>query len=217
MPTTISVSGRAELRVAPELAAVTLSIGDSGADREGVAERTAAAHTRLLDAIRELEASGVLEAWSADQVRVWSFRPWNDQGAQLPLVHQSSAEVEVVFRDLVRVGEWLGEAAPTEALTIGGIDWRLTDQTLATTQEAAQRAAVTDAVAKAAVYASALGLGTPVVVELADHGMLSAVPAAMPGVMAMRGDKASGGPTEFSPQDLVITAAVDARFSADAA
>lgn len=216
MPTTISVSGHAEHVVAPELAAVTVSVGGSGPDREGVAGLTAAAHARLLEAVRELEASGVLVAWSADQLRVWSFRPWNDQGAQLPLVHQASADVEVVFRDLVRVGEWLGDLAADDDVTIGGIDWRLTDETLASARERAQRAAVADAVTKAGVYASALGLSTPVVVELADHGMLAASPMAAQQVLAMRADKAAGGPTEFSPQDLAISASVDARFTADA-
>jgi uncharacterized protein YggE len=215
MTTTISVSGSAEHRVAPELAAVTLSVGVSGADREDVAERTGAAHTRLLAEVRELEASGVLATWSADQLRAWSYRPWNTEGRQLPLVHQASADVEVVFRDLVRVGEWLGDAATSDALTVGGIDWRLTEATHASAQEAAQRAAVADAVAKALVYASALGLGTPVVVELADRGMLSDAPTPMRAMMVGSVDGLAAGPTEFSPRDLVIAASVEARFTAE--
>ncbi len=102
MPTTIAVTGHAEERIAPELGAVTLSVGGSGAARDDVYGRTSAAHERLLAAVRELEASGALEKWSADQLRVWSYRPWNNEGRQLPVVHQASADVEVVFRDLGR-------------------------------------------------------------------------------------------------------------------
>ncbi len=133
-------------------------------------------------------------------------------------MHQASADVEVVFRDLGRLGEWVGDTAGTDELTVGGIDWRLTDATRKRVQETAQRAAVADAVAKAQVYASALGLGTPAPVELADHGLLSSQPTPMPGHDdARRRRRRRRGPTEFAPQDLVIEASVDARFTAEPA
>ncbi|GAA1949478.1 SIMPL domain-containing protein [Agromyces allii] len=217
MPTTIAVTGRAEERIAPELAAVTLSVGGSGESRDHVLSRTRSAHERLLTAVRGLEASGALESWSAPQLRVWSQRPWNAEGRQLPLVHEARADVEVVFRDLDRLGEWLGDAAGSDELTIGGVEWRLTDATRRSAQEAAQRGAVADAVAKAGVYASALGLGTPTVVELSDHGLLGSQPSPMPKAMMMRAvaDQGGGSSTEFAPLDLVIEASVDARFTAE--
>ncbi|MFD4420917.1 SIMPL domain-containing protein [Agromyces sp. NPDC058484] len=221
MPTTIAVTGRAEERVAPELGVVTLSVGAQGAAREEVTSRTAAAHERLLREIRGLEASGALDTWSAGQLRVWSYRPWNNEGRQLPVVHQASAEVEVIFTDLAKLGEWVGDAAASSELAISGIEWRLTDATRRRVQEAAQRGAVVDALAKARVYASALGLGSPTPVELADHGMLSVQPMPVaPKAMMMRtaADVGGGMPaTEFAPAQLVIEASVDARFTAEPA
>ncbi|WP_343871544.1 SIMPL domain-containing protein, partial [Agromyces bracchium] len=99
MPTTIAVTGRAEERVDPELGAVSLTVAANGADRDRVLASVGETHERVLAAIRDLESAGALESWSAGQLRVWSHRPWNDQGRQLPLVHQASADVEVVFRD----------------------------------------------------------------------------------------------------------------------
>lgn len=219
MSTTIAVTGRAEEKIAPELGAVTLSVGAQGAQRDEVFSRTSAAHERLLGEVRGLEASGALDTWSAGQLRVWSYRPWNNEGRQLPLVHQANADVEVVFSDLTRLGEWVGEAATANELTIGGVEWRLTDATRRRVQEAAQRGAVADALTKAEVYASALGLGAPTPVELADHGMLSTQPQPIaPKVMAMRtaADFGGGAPTtEFAPAELVIEASVDARFTAE--
>lgn len=219
MPTTIAVTGRAEERIAPELGTVTLSVGAQGAVRDHVTGRTSTAHERLLAGVRELEASGALESWSAGQLRVWSYRPWNNEGKQLPLVHQASADVEVVFRDLARLGEWVGEAVTVTEVALGGIDWRLTDATRRRVQETAQRAAVADALAKARVYASALGLGEPAPVELADHGMLSAqpLPSAPKAMMMRTAADLGGGPqgTEFAPAQLVIEASVDARFTAE--
>lgn len=221
MPTTIAVTGRAEERIAPELGAVTLSVGAQGAGRDDVVARTSTAHERLLAELRELEASGALDTWSAGQLRIWSYRPWNSEGRQLPLVHQANADVEVIFTDLSRLGEWVGEAATASDLTIGGVDWRLTDATRRRVQEAAQRGAVADAVTKARVYASALGLGEPTPVELADHGMLGVQPlaAAAPKALMMRTAADGGGAptTEFAPAQLVIEASVDARFTADPA
>ena len=220
MPTTIAVTGRAEERIAPELGAVTLSVGSSGAARDDVYARTSAAHERLLAEVRALEASGALDSWSAGQLRVWSYRPWNSEGRQLPVVHQASADVEVVFRDLGRLGEWVGDTAGSDELTIGGIDWRLTDATRRRVQESTQRAAVADAVAKARVYASALGLGAPTPVELADHGMLSAQPirSSPKAMMTLAAGDADGGApaTEFAPAELVLEASVDARFTVEA-
>ncbi|WP_438854919.1 SIMPL domain-containing protein [Agromyces sp. M3QZ16-3] len=219
MPTTIAVTGRAEERVDPELGAVSLAVASSGADRDHVLASVGDTHERLLAAIREQESAGALESWSAGQLRVWSHRPWNDQGRRLPLVHQASADVEVVFRDLDALGAWVGPISATADVTVQGIDWRLTDVTRDRVQEAAQRAAIADAVRKAAVYAEALGLGAPAPTELADHGMLQAQPIPRAhkatAMRAMSMDVADAGPTpEFAPAKLVVEASVDARFTA---
>ncbi|WP_195760747.1 SIMPL domain-containing protein [Agromyces kandeliae] len=219
MPTTIAVTGRAEERVEPELGAVSLAVSSNGADRDRVLATVGETHERLLAAIRELEVAGALESWSAGQLRVWSHRPWNDQGRQLPLVHQASADLEVVFRDLEALGGWVGPVSSTSDVTVQGVDWRLTDATRSRVQEAAQRSAVADAVRKAAVYAEALGLGAPTPVELADRGLLQAQPIPRAhqavAVRAMAMDVSDAGPApEFAPAKLVVEASVDARFTA---
>ncbi|MBT2499597.1 SIMPL domain-containing protein [Agromyces sp. ISL-38] len=225
MPTTIAVRGNAEERIDPELGAVSLSVSASGAERENTLARTTEAHERLVAEVRGLEASGVLDTWSAGQLRVWSHRPWNAEGKQLPVVHEARADLEVIFNDLERLGEWVSEVSLRSSLTVGGIEWKLTDATQRSVQADAQRAAVADAVEKASVYASALGLGSPTPVELADTGLLTAQPLPPPGVgvervFAMRGAAdASGGasPAQFTPAQLVIAASVDARFAAETA
>ncbi|GAA4053990.1 SIMPL domain-containing protein [Agromyces indicus] len=218
MATVIAVSGRAEVRIEPELGAVSLTVGSSGGDREPLLRDVAEAHERLLEDVRELEASGVLDTWSAGQLRVWSHRPWNAEGRQLPLVHQANADVEVVFSDLSALGGWLGRVTGAPHLTLGGIEWRLTDATRDRVLEEAQRAAVADAVRKAAVYAEALGLGAPVAIELADSGMLT-TPQPMPRphqAVMMRAMALDGAPeAEIAPAKLVMEASVDARFHAD--
>ena len=224
MATIIAVRGNAEERIQPELGVVSLSVGVSEPERDLAVSRTTEAHERLVAAVRELEASGALDSWSAGQFRVWSHRPWNAEGKQLPMVHQTSAEIEVIFTDLAKLGEWVSRVSIGSSVALGGIDWRLTDATRKRTEETAQRAAVADAVAKAEIYASALGLGAPSPVELADTGLLTAQPVPQGGgerMFAMRAAAdmggGGGGGAEFTPAKLVIAASVDARFSAEPA
>jgi uncharacterized protein YggE len=222
MGTIIAVSATAEERAEPELGAVRLTVGASGPDRRPVVERANVAHERLLAEVRRLEASGVLDSWSAGQLRVWSHRPFNSEGRQLPPVHESRGELEVVFRDLAALSTWVTESVTGDEVALGGVEWRLTEATRAQVREAAQRKAVAEAVAKARVYADALGLGAAVPVELADSGLLDARPAPMPrGVMAkaMAFDlaDATGAGAELVPAELVVQASVDARFSAEPA
>lgn len=221
MGTLISVTATAEERIDPELGAVQLSVGASGAERQHVVERTNAAHERLLGEVRALEASGVLDRWSAGQLRVWSHRPFNSEGKQLPVVHESRGEIEVVFRDLAALSAWVSESAAGDDVSVGGVDWRLTDATRDRVRESAQRRAVAEAVAKAGVYASALGLGSPAPVELADSGLLDTHPSPVVPMMAARSAKfafdAAGPSTEFVPAQLVVQATVEARFTAEPA
>ncbi|MDR5699049.1 SIMPL domain-containing protein [Agromyces aerolatus] len=218
MSTQITVTGQAETRIAPELGAVTLIVTASGANRDAILQQSGGSHHELLAEVKSLDAAGTLDAWSAGQLRVWSHRPWNADGRQLPLIHEARAEVEVVFRDLARLTEWVSAVAERDSVTVGGVDWRLTDATRRRVQEDAQRRAVTDAVAKARVYADALGLGEPQPVELADRGLLGPHPGPQAPQAVMMRAAAFGGPqapvTELTPADLVIEASVDARFSA---
>ncbi|WP_165314372.1 SIMPL domain-containing protein [Agromyces protaetiae] len=217
----IAVNGRAEVKIAPELGAVSVTVSASGPDRQRPLRDVSESHERLLASVRALDAEGVLDRWSATQLRTWAHRPWNSDGKQLALVYNASAAVEIVFSDLGRLSEWVGSAGEEARLSVGGVSWQLTDATNRRVREEAQREAVADAVAKAVVYADAVGAGRPVAVEIADTGMLSAHPVEPPQpVYAMarasfaKADAAPPAP-ELAPADLVIAATVDARFSAE--
>jgi uncharacterized protein YggE len=59
-----------------------------------------------------------------------------------------------------------------DSVTVGSIDWALTEaRTTGVTAEVRSRA-VKDAVAKASVYAQSIGLGSVTAVAIADPGML---------------------------------------------
>ena len=102
-----------------------------------------------------------------------------------------------------------------------GIEWALTEKTKADTVADVRTRAVEDARRKATTYAEALGLADLRCVAVADPGML--------------GDHGSGGRRDatwrtrglphaegagglsFTPEDIAVSAAVDARFAATCA
>lgn len=86
-------------------------------------------------------------------------------------------------------------------------------------QREVRHQAVLDAVQRATDYAVALGLASVDVVALADVGMLggdgrSAQMAEMQMQGAATAFRASGAPFAVNPQDVAVSAAVDARFTA---
>jgi hypothetical protein len=160
---------------------------------------------------------GPVTWWSAEQLRTWSNRPWNKDGIQLPLVHHASVGIEVKFRDFSSLSRWVGQhIANTEGFAISHVEWALTSKRRTELQRQAHTRAVEDAVARAQLYADALGLGRIRPVAIADAGMLSANlhPDGGAGAAYMRAAAAVGGGSdvELIPEDIEVSATVDARF-----
>jgi uncharacterized protein YggE len=159
-------------------------------------------------------------AWSSDRISVWSDRPWNNEGAQLPLVYHATIGVRASFIDFDALGQWVETVATTSGVTVASIDWELHDATRTQLLDEVRTKAVRDAAAKALVYAQAAGLTAVTATAIADPGLLgspdgSPLPpgAAAPRMFAAKA-MADGAPLTFTPQDLEVAAQVDARFAA---
>jgi uncharacterized protein YggE len=165
---------------------------------------------------------GPVTWWSSDRVGVWSERPWNSDGKRLPLVYHAAIGLRAKFSDFEALGRLIEQLAVMDGVAVGGIDWDLTDERRRQVVDEVRRAAVEDAVQKAATYAAASGLGTPAVVAVADPGMLGnggswgeGAPAPFER-MAFRSQAmdAGGAPLSLSPEQIQVSASVDVRFSA---
>jgi uncharacterized protein len=218
MPTEITVRGTFSTFQAPERATVHATIAFAGPAMEPVYDRVARDLESLKATVTPLKTGdhGPVTWWSAEQLRTWSNRPWNKDGIQLPLVHHASVGVEVKFRDFASLSRWVGShVANTQGFRISHIEWALTSKRRKELQRQARTRAVEDAVAKAQEYAEALGLGRIRPVAIADAGMLGASrPESGGGPAFMRVAAASGGESdiELIPEDIEVSAAVDARF-----
>jgi uncharacterized protein YggE len=219
--TIITVEGHYEYHHPAERGTVQLSAAFQGPDREAVVSRATSLQSRLTGAAQGMfdGQSGPVTWWSSDRLRVWSERPWNQDGKQLPLVHHASVGVQVKFSDFGRLAAWVEEIAGEDGVTVHGIDWALTEVTRRDLTIESRRRAVADAVEKANGYAASLGLGAVRPLALSDPGMLGdhSSPAS-PGYAApmarARAAVSNDAVVDLKPEDITIDARVHARFAA---
>lgn len=217
---TITVRGEHEVRIAPEEAVANLSVRIEGPERADVIERMAAVASPLRDDLSARKDAGGISEWSSQRMSVWASRPWNNEGRQLALVHYASLEVTATFTDFTALSDWIGDVAEREGVQVDGVHWRLTPQTAKAAEAEAATHAVKVAVDRATAYAGALGLAALTPLEIADLGLLTRAPEpAAPPPRMLRAMSASplndsAPAVDFQPEDIVVTAAVEARFSA---
>lgn len=220
MPTEITVRGTFSSFQPPERATVHATIAFEGPKMQPVYDRVARDLESVKATVTPLKTGddSPVTYWSAEQLRTWSARPWNKDGKQLPLVHHASVSMEVKFRDFTSLSRWVGNhVANTEGFRVSHIQWSLTSKRREELQRQVRIKAVEDAVAKARDYAEALGLSNIRPVAIADAGMLGQGLNPFGGDSAayMRASAPMGAPAsevELVPEDIEVSAAVDARF-----
>lgn len=222
----ITVRGSSSSIHPPERATVSLSVAVEGATKDGVfssASQTASLVAAQIQPMADRDRGPVTQ-WSSDQVRTWSHRPWNDAGRQLPQVHHAGVDFRVTFSDFAALTYWLSAVAPLTGVTVGGLEWTITEARCIEYTELVRAAAVHDAREKARSYARSLGLSDVRPLAIADVGMLgdatehlAGVARSPVGAFAAHRIAADDSSPELNltPQDITITAAVDARFAAN--
>lgn len=218
----ITVRGEHETRIAPERAIAHLTIRAEGPERGAVVERMSALSEPVRDDLAARTSAGAVVEWTSQRVTVWSERPWNNEGRRLAPVHHATVDFSVTFTDFAVLSWWAGEVAEREGVQLGWIEWRLTPETRAAVEQEVATMAVGVAVARADAYAGALGLERVEPLEIADVGLLTrqdrpdSDPA--PRMLMARASAAAdagGAPAvDLQPEDIVISAAVEARFAA---
>lgn len=216
----ITVRGSAERHHPAEKAEVLMAAAIEGADKAKVFADAVAIQDPLSSQLRELVELGAVTTWSSDKVRVFSHRPWDEQGKRGEIVHVARVEVRAEFTDFERLSGFLDYWSGIEGVEITGLSWDVTSKNRRIYEAEARKSAVDDAVLKAQIYANAVRRGKVVAEQISDPGMLGG-PSDGPGPVPMMAkmasaDMASGGPSlDLSPDEITIYVEVDARFSAE--
>ena len=164
----IQVDGVGEVQVTPDMATVTLGVNHQA----GTAEAAMAAVSRDAREIFErLTVFGIDEGdirtsgLSLNQM----YEQRSSSNAPPKVIgFSASTQVTVISHDLDRVGALLDQLVKAGANSINGIFFGISDPTAA--MRAARRAAVEDALDKAALYASAAGVALGDVVGITESG-----------------------------------------------
>ena len=217
--TIITVQGEYELRHAAERGSVQLTVGFNGPDRNDVLARTTERQVSLTSDLRDMHnaQTGPVTSWTSDNLRVSGDRPWSQTGEQLPIVYHAELGLAVTFSETAALSDWVGAVSLLSGVNVSGITWSLTDARRQTLVQEARRRAVENAVAKATVYATSLGLNSVRPIALSDPGMLGdgSAPVQPPQPLFARAvlDSASASLT-LKPEEIVIQVQVHARFAA---
>ena len=222
--TIITVQGEYSAWYPAERATVSASVHTEGAKRDTVLTRAVESSDALRNLIESVydKDAGPVTWWSSDSVRVWSERPWNNEGKQLAPVFHAAVDFTAKFKEFEALARWVESAAGIPAVTVGSITWALTDATRTSATVEVRSRAVKDAVAKASVYAQSIGLGTVTAIALADPGMLgdpsgggSGSPQPVFARAAMKSQFDGGGAQlALKPEEIAVASVVDARFVA---
>ena len=211
MSTEITVRGSFSAFQPPERGTVHASISYHGPEKDWVYDQVARDLAVVKESILRLEDGddGAVTRWSAAQLRTWSHRPRNEDGDELPVIHDASVGVEVRFRDFTALSQWVG----------GHVEWALTATSRDELVTRVRTRAVQDAAARAQLYADALELGKVRPIAIADAGMLGAEAHSQGGdgmgfLHAAPASSRGGPDVELVPKDISVSATVDARFVA---
>jgi hypothetical protein len=168
LPRTMSLSGHGEVRMAPDLAIVTVGVVSSAA----TAREALDANTKSMEGIMAALSKASIEARDI-QTSNFSVNPRYDYGqnnAQPPKVigYDVSNNVTITVRKLDGLGAVLDQVVSSGSNQINGIQFQVSKPEAATDE--ARKLAVADAQRKAKVYADASGVALGPIMSLSEGG-----------------------------------------------
>ncbi|MFJ3471970.1 SIMPL domain-containing protein [Microbacterium maritypicum] len=216
---TVTVRGEHEARVAPERATISVGVRTEGPERTTVVQNVMRLAEPVRASITERADAGSVVDWTSKRLSVRAERPWSSEGKRLAPVYYASIDYTATFAEASQLSLWVSDISPWDGVEIGGVDWHLTPETRTRIERDVAADAVGVAVTRAEAYAGALGLGEVTPLEIADTGLISSgQPSPGAPMLKARGGVAfaadSAPAMEYEPEEIVISATVEARFLA---
>lgn len=202
---TISVAGEGVVAAVPDMAILTLEVSEEAVKAsdalESVAGRARAVFARL-EAFKIAERDMQTSTMSLNPL--WSREREVDQSPKIR-GYRVSTRVTIRVRDLDLLRDIFDQVVADGANGFGGLQFTVQD--MAPLREAARRAAVADARARAGVYADAAGVSLGSVMSLSETRM----PMPRPALMA-RAEMAADGGMPVAAGEVDIRASVSMVF-----
>lgn len=181
---TITVAGEGQVSRAPDMATITLAVTGDGATGAAAMAKVATGLTGVLARLkgegiedRDVQTSGLTLSPRWDEPQPGSTRPPKIVG------FVASSSVSVRVRALDHLGSVIDGVVSDGANGFSGLSFGLADP--APAQDDARKAAVTDAIHKAQLYAAAAGVKLGAVMTISDQSVSTGpYPVAAPMMMA---------------------------------
>ncbi len=158
----IVVRGRARGKYRRSAGVVDLAVHLEGPDKASVYAEAVRLHSDITRALARLESAGAVSRWTAESVRVYSYRPYSDHGERRDPVYNTRLRIDAEFGDFEKLSEFLDEWSSVEGVVVGGVDWDVTEESRRDHERELRREAVEDAIAKAQAYSDAVaGVRSP--------------------------------------------------------
>ena len=204
-PATLTVTGEGMTEVAPDLATLSIGVTTTG---ETAAEALAANSAALDAVLQRLKAAGVedrdLQTANLSVNPNWSSYDSSSSGAQTIDGYTAMNVVSVRIRALEGLGAVLDAAVTDGANTLNGLTFGLSEPRPA--QDAARKAATTDARARAELLAEAAGVKLGRILSISE-GASFADPAPM-----YKAADAVAAPVPVEAGEIGMNAAVTITF-----
>jgi uncharacterized protein len=201
----VTVRGEANREVPPEQAVFSVAASARDQDRDTVltriAERTAA--------VQAVVDAHPVERRETGMVQVY---PELKRGSEKVVAYTASVVTTVTVTEFAGLGEFLLQLARLDYVAVSGPWWQLRRGSRAGAD--VRKAAVDDALLRAAEYAEAVGARVDRLLEIADEGLAQAIPAAAFSRSAVsRSAAAEAPPLEVDPRPQTVHAAVTVRVT----
>lgn len=204
-PRTVSVTGRGEVFLTPDLANIHIGVHTEGEDAaEAMATSNSAQAEKVVETLRSL---GVEEKdIQTSNFSIYPQQQFDESGKVTGVIYMVDNTVFVAVRDLGSLGELLNAVVSTGANSIFGIQFDVTDREAALAE--ARQAAVEDARAQAEELAGLAG------VELGEIQSLSVFGGSPIPIMAGKGAvERAAVDAPISPGQLSISVEVNVVYA----
>ncbi|MGD9866243.1 MAG: SIMPL domain-containing protein [Pseudodonghicola sp.] len=205
-PRQISVTGEGVVEAAPDMATITLGVTHEAAEAQQAMRATSEAVGKMLERLAGMGiASRDLQTRELSLSPVWSEIKDDSEGRQQITGFVASNTVLVRVRDLNALGGILDAVIAEGGNDFSGL--RFAVQEPAPLQDAARKAAVADAMARAKLLAEAAGVTLGPVLTMQDQG------GGMPMPMAEMSMRMGAAKMPVAAGEISVTANVSMVFS----
>ena len=203
-PPQISVTGEGRIETAPDMARITLGVSFEAREARVAVDAVSQAVAQSLEHLEDLGiAPGDIQTRSLTLNPIRSDKSYSASGPQKVSGFHAANTVIVRVRDLAALGGILDGVLDAGANQFSGLTFGVQDPDPLVVR--ARRAAVADAMARAALLAEAAGVTLGPILSLSDQG------AGVGGFEAMSARR--GGGVRVAPGEISINASVSMVFA----